>query len=110
VVSIATAGVAARETGTASALLNSSRQLGASLGLAALGTAAYHRTGHLRTPEALTQGYAFGLTLDAVLLVAAALVALLVLRPRTDEVRQAGRPADAVDTTTPTELEGSALP
>ncbi|MFD1543254.1 MFS transporter [Nonomuraea guangzhouensis] len=80
VVSIATGGVAPHETGTASGLLNSSRQIGASLGLAALGTAAAHRTGRLATPETLNDGYAFGLTLSAALLAVAALIALTVLR------------------------------
>ncbi|MEU6741722.1 MFS transporter [Streptosporangium sandarakinum] len=80
VVSTATAGVAPHETGTASGLLNSSRQIGASLGLAALGTAAHDRTGPITTPEALNAGYALGLTLSAVLLAAAALIALTVLR------------------------------
>ncbi|XVQ06247.1 MFS transporter [Spirillospora sp. CA-255316] len=79
-VSTATAGVAPHEAGTASALLNSSRQIGASLGLAALGTAAQHRTGHTATPETLNDGYALGMTLGAALLVTAALVALAVLR------------------------------
>jgi EmrB/QacA subfamily drug resistance transporter len=80
VVSIATAGVASHEAGTASALLSSSRQIGASLGLAALGTAAHNRTGQTATPEALNSGYALGLALSAVLLTAAALIALTVLR------------------------------
>ncbi|WP_066943599.1 MFS transporter [Microtetraspora fusca] len=80
VVSTATAGVAPHETGTASGLLNSSRQIGASLGLAALGTAAHHRTGQAATSETLNDGYALGLTLSAALLVAAALIALTVLR------------------------------
>ncbi|WP_214403165.1 MFS transporter [Pseudonocardia lacus] len=79
VVSTATAGVATHETGTASGLLNSSRQIGASLGLAALGTAAQHRTGPAATPAALTDGYALGLGLSAALLVAAALIAFTVL-------------------------------
>lgn len=78
--SIATAGVAPHETGTASGLLASSRQIGASLGLAALGTAAHDRTGDTTTPEALNDGYALGLTLGAALLVAAVLIALTVLR------------------------------
>ncbi|MFB4309479.1 MFS transporter [Actinomadura sp. GTD37] len=82
VVSTATTGVAAHEAGTASALLNSSRQIGASLGLAGLGTAAHSRTGDSLTPGALNDGYAFGLSLAAVLLVAAVLIALAVL-PRT---------------------------
>ncbi|MFF7156054.1 MFS transporter [Streptomyces sp. NPDC008139] len=80
VVSTATAGVAPHETGTASGLLNSSRQIGASLGLAALGTAAQHRTGGRATLGALSDGYGFGLTLGAALLVAAVAVALTVLR------------------------------
>jgi EmrB/QacA subfamily drug resistance transporter len=80
VVSTATAGVAAHETGTASALLTSSRQIGASLGLAALGTVAHERTGPVATPEALADGYAFGLTLAAALLAVAVLIALTVLR------------------------------
>ncbi|WP_067825115.1 MFS transporter [Actinomadura kijaniata] len=82
VVSTATAGVAPHESGTASGLLNSSRQIGASLGLAALGTAAHERTGRAATPAALTDGYALGLTLGAVLLAAAVVIALVVL-PRT---------------------------
>ncbi|MEU8054604.1 MFS transporter [Microbispora bryophytorum] len=82
VVSAATAGVAPGETGAASGLLSSSRQIGASLGLAALGTAAHARTGRSTTIEGLTEGYAFGMTLGAALLVGAVLIALAVL-PRT---------------------------
>ncbi|XRQ10598.1 MFS transporter, partial [Actinomadura welshii] len=80
IVSSGTAGVASGEAGTASGLLNSSRQIGASLGLAALGTAAHHRTGRPVTPETLNDGYALGLGLSAALLVAAALVALAIPR------------------------------
>ncbi len=93
VVSTATAGVAPHETGTASGLLNSSRQIGASLGLAALGTAAQHRTGSSTTPSALDAGYALGLTLGTGLLLAAVVVALTVL-PRPAATRAAA--ADAV--------------
>jgi EmrB/QacA subfamily drug resistance transporter len=81
-VSIATAGVAAHETGTASGLLNSTRQIGASLGLAALGTAANDRTGDTLTPESLNDGYALGMTIGAVIVLAAVFLALTVL-PRT---------------------------
>ncbi|MBB5782253.1 MFS transporter [Nonomuraea jabiensis] len=80
VVSTATVGVAAHETGAASGLLNSSRQIGASLGLAVLGTVAHDRTGQAVTPEALNDGYALGLSLGAVLLLGAVLIALTVLR------------------------------
>ena len=80
VVATATAGVAPHESGTASGLLTSSRQIGASLGLAALGTVAQHRTGPSTTPAALADGYALGLTVSAALLVAAVVVILTVLR------------------------------
>ncbi|MFF9625126.1 MFS transporter [Streptomyces griseosporeus] len=80
-VSVATAGVAPGEAGTASGLLTSSRQIGASLGLAALGTAADHRTGGTITPSTLDAGYALGLTLSAALLTTAALIALTTLHP-----------------------------
>ncbi|WP_203797556.1 MFS transporter [Paractinoplanes tereljensis] len=79
-VSIATAGVAPSESGTASGLLNSSRQIGASLGLAALSTAAQHQSGPLPTPAALTSGYALALLISAILLLAAAAIAATVLR------------------------------
>jgi hypothetical protein len=72
--------VAPEESGTASGLLNSSRQIGASLGLAALGTAAQHRTGPIPTPARLTSGYALALEISAILLLAAAAIAMTVLR------------------------------
>ncbi|MEO3850279.1 MFS transporter [Streptomyces sp. B8F3] len=84
-VNVATGGVAAHEAGMASGLLNSARQLGAALGLAALGTAAHHRTGDARTPAALNDGYALGLTLCAALLLVAVLIATTVLARRPEE-------------------------
>lgn len=79
VVSTATSGVSPDEAGIASALLGSSRQIGASLGLAALGTAAQQRTGDALTPADLNDGYALGLTLAAGLLLGAVLLALAIL-------------------------------
>jgi EmrB/QacA subfamily drug resistance transporter len=78
VVFAATAGVRPQDAGAASALLNSSRQIGASIGLAALGTAAADRTGSNLTPHGLTSGYALGLAFSAALLLVAAVVALLL--------------------------------
>src|SRR5690606_25629069 len=57
VVATATVGVPERQSGVASGVLNTSRQLGASLGLAALGTAAAARAGTSPDVEALTGGY-----------------------------------------------------
>jgi EmrB/QacA subfamily drug resistance transporter len=115
VVSVATANVSAHERGVASALLNSSRQVGAALGLAALGTAAYHRTGHAETPQSLTNGYALGLTLDAVLLVVAVVVAVTALRQPTrkaigpTEPSNSSESIDPIDPPHGIEFEGSAL-
>ncbi|GEL21801.1 MFS transporter [Pseudonocardia sulfidoxydans NBRC 16205] len=99
VVSLATAGVAPHEAGTASGLLSSSRQIGASLGLAALGTAAHDRSHGLTTPAALNDGYALGLTLCAALLGAAVVVALVVL-PRPARPRPAQSPARPAERST----------
>ncbi|MFG2294474.1 MFS transporter [Streptomyces sp. NPDC048603] len=81
-VSLATAGVEPHESGAASGLLNSTRQIGAALGLAALGTAANERTGDRVTLEALNDGYALAMTIGAVIVLGAVLIALAVL-PRT---------------------------
>jgi predicted MFS family arabinose efflux permease len=80
VASIATIGVPRHESGVASGLVNSSRQIGAALGLAALGTAAAQRTGPSPSPAALNDGYALGMSVAALLLVGAALTALIVPR------------------------------
>ncbi|MEU3559802.1 MULTISPECIES: MFS transporter [unclassified Kitasatospora] len=77
-----TTGVAAHEAGTASGLLNSSRQLGGCVGLAALATVAAHRSGGATDPSALNSGYATGLAATAGLFALAALVAIVVLPRR----------------------------
>ncbi|MEV0847661.1 MFS transporter [Streptomyces sp. NPDC049954] len=77
--SAATTGIAPHETGTASGLFNSARQLGGCLGLAALATLAAARTGSGTGPRALDQGYALGLAVSAALLLVAAVLALAVL-------------------------------
>ncbi|MEU3216311.1 MFS transporter [Streptomyces sp. NPDC006971] len=85
VAAAATSGVAPREAGMASGLMNSSRQLGGCIGLAALATVAAHRTGTATAPAALNDGYALGLAVAAALFVLAAVVAIGVLpRHRTE--------------------------
>ncbi|UFQ17504.1 MULTISPECIES: MFS transporter [Streptomyces] len=74
----ATSGVAPEETGMASGLLNSSRQLGGSLGLAVLVTVAANATGTGTDRASLAAGHAAAFAVSAGLLVAAALATALV--------------------------------
>ncbi|MFE9935302.1 DHA2 family efflux MFS transporter permease subunit [Streptomyces hirsutus] len=55
---LATSGTAPEEAGLVAGLINTSRTMGGSLGLAVLSTLAAARTGGSTTPEALTEGYA----------------------------------------------------
>ncbi|MGW1840994.1 MFS transporter [Streptomyces sp. NPDC001966] len=75
----ATTDVAPDETGMASGLLNSARQVGGSLGLAVLVTVAARVTGDGHRPADLAAGYAAAFWVCAGLLVVAALVALVLL-------------------------------
>lgn len=90
IVASATTGVAPHEAGMASGLMNSSRQLGGCVGLAALATVAAHRTGAATDPAALNDGYALGLGISAVLFVIAAAVAIGVLPRRRAETSAPG--------------------
>jgi EmrB/QacA subfamily drug resistance transporter len=102
-----TAGVARAEAGLASGLLNTSRTVGAAVGLAALATVAANRTsrvlgGTVATPghtaTALTDGYALAFSVAAVLLVATAVVALATLPGRRSlQETAAGSVADPVE-------------
>ncbi|MET8751258.1 MFS transporter [Streptomyces sp. NPDC004667] len=82
VAAAATTGVAPHEAGMASGLMNSSRQLGGCVGLAALATIAAHRTGTATDPAALNDGYALSLAVTAALFVLAAVVAIGALPRR----------------------------
>lgn len=82
----ATAGVAPEEAGMASGIVNSARQVGGAIGLAALVTiAAAHETTQRAAGEtalqALSDGQQLGMTVAAGVIAAAALVALLLGRP-----------------------------
>ena len=83
-----TAGVPREEAGLASGLLNTSRTVGASLGLASLATLAATRTTHVlsggaatpaRTAIALTDGYTLAFVVAAIVLLVTAAVAVAAL-------------------------------
>ncbi len=108
-----TAGVPREEAGLASGLLNTSRTVGASIGLAALATVAANRTsgalaGVTATPAhtatALTDGYALAFSLAAGLLAATAAVAMATL-PSRREVTAALRAGAAVQAPAPRQLD-----
>jgi EmrB/QacA subfamily drug resistance transporter len=91
IVLVATAGVSSDEAGLASGIVNTSQQLGAAIGLAALAAIAASRTAHLlhslgspaRYSHALVSGFDRGLLIAGLLMLAAGLVAIVGMR-RTD--------------------------
>ncbi len=105
-----TAGVARAEAGLASGLLNTSRTVGASIGLAALATLAANRTsgalaGTAATPAhtaaALTDGYALAFTVAAIILAVTVVVARVTLPSR----RQLVQPTEVTRIAEPRALE-----
>jgi len=104
-INTATSGVARRDSGVASALVNTMQQVGGSIGTAALSTvaltatAAYlsaHHVGRLAPATAAVHGFSVAFAVSAALFVLGALVALLLLpsRSRLQELRDAAAADD----------------
>lgn len=78
----ATTGVKPADAGLASGVLNSSRQLGGTIGLAILVTVAAHVTANSDTASAAGGGYSVGLAIGAVFLVVGSILAYVIIPPR----------------------------
>jgi len=78
----ATSGVAARNAGLASGLVNANRQIGGAIGLAVLATIAAQHTaslvGTVPLPQAVTEGYTLAFTIGGILAFVAAAGAFIV--------------------------------
>ncbi len=105
-INTATAGVARKDSGVASALVNTMQQVGGSIGTAALSTVALtatttylavHHAGPLAPATAAVHGYTVAFTVSAVLFGVGAVVAALLVpsRRRLEELRALAQTADA---------------
>jgi len=117
-INTATAGVARRDSGVASALVNTMQQVGGSIGTAALSTVALtatatyltaHHVGRLAPATAAVHGYSVAFMVSAALFGVGALVAVLLLpsRRKLEELRNSEPAPDAAAAASPA-LAGSA--
>jgi EmrB/QacA subfamily drug resistance transporter len=86
----ALSGVPVDKAGVGSAVLNSSRQVGGSLGIALIGAIMAHEIGGALTPEAFVHGLSRALEVSAVIALAGAVVAVTLVRShaRHDEAEE----------------------
>ena len=121
-INTATAGVARRDSGVASALVNTMQQVGGSIGTAALSTVALtasatylatHHTGRLApaTTPAAVHGYTVAFAVSAALFGIGALTAVLLLpsRRRLQELRNTEPTASAAPAASPALTDSAAL-
>jgi EmrB/QacA subfamily drug resistance transporter len=88
----AMSGVPVDRAGVGSAVLNSSRQLGGSLGIAVIGAIMTHEIGGRQTPQAFVHGLSVALEVAAVIALVGAAVAAAAVRTHVDP---AERPASS---------------
>jgi EmrB/QacA subfamily drug resistance transporter len=86
----ATRSVPVDKAGVGSAVLNASRQVGGSLGIALMGAIVAAEAGGVRSPEAFVDGFQSALLVAAAIAALGAVVAFVLIRPH----EGAGRPAD----------------
>jgi EmrB/QacA subfamily drug resistance transporter len=92
----ALSGVRVDKAGVGSAVLNSSRQVGGSLGIALMGAIMVHEIGGSRSPETFVHGLSVALMVAAAIAIAGALVAVTTIRSHAGEPRvQEPEPAPA---------------
>ncbi len=77
----ATRSVPVDKAGVGSAVLNASRQVGGSLGIAIMGAIVAAEVGGVRTPEAFVHGFEHALLVAAAIAAAGAVVAFTLVRP-----------------------------
>jgi hypothetical protein len=101
-IATATLGVEPAETGVASAMVNVSQQVGGSIGTALLSTIAVTASTHFAAAhqptaglaaQAAVHGYTTAFTWSAAIFAVAAVVSLLLLRPRSQALQPTGEPA-----------------
>jgi EmrB/QacA subfamily drug resistance transporter len=80
----ALSGVSVDRAGVGSAVLNSSRQLGGSMGIALMGAIMAHEIGGRQTPEAFVHGLSVALEVAAVIALAGAVIAAATVRTHVD--------------------------
>jgi EmrB/QacA subfamily drug resistance transporter len=83
----ALSGVAVDKAGVGSAVLNTSRQVGGSIGIALMGAIMAHEIGGSRAPESFVHGLSVALVVAAAIAAAGALVALTTIRSHADHER-----------------------
>jgi EmrB/QacA subfamily drug resistance transporter len=77
-------GVSVDKAGVGSAVLNSARQLGGSIGIALMGAIMVHEIGGRRTPAAFVHGLSVALEVGAAIALLGALVAAVLVRPHVE--------------------------